>query len=69
MPATDLPGVIEPGKLYVAQEARARLRIGRKAWEQLCSDGLEVVRRGRQAYVFGDDLLRIFRETQGGTDE
>lgn len=64
MPATDVPGVIEAGKLYVAKEARQRLRIGQATWRQLCADGLPVVRRGRQAYVFSDDLLRLFRETK-----
>ena len=60
------PGVIEPGKLYVAEEARQRLRIGKAAWRELRRAGLPVTRRGRQAYVFGDDLLAAFRQDQGG---
>jgi hypothetical protein len=60
------PGVIEAGNLYVAEEARQRLRIGCKAWRDLRANGLKVVRRGRQAYVFGDDLLAIFRKAQSG---
>ncbi len=64
MSSVDVPGVIEPGKLYVAKEARQRLRIGETTWKQLCAEGLTVVRRGRQAYVFGDDLLRLFRKAQ-----
>jgi hypothetical protein len=54
-------GVIEPGKLYVVSEARERLRLGLPAWRQLCRDGLPVVRVGRQAYVFGDELLKAFQ--------
>ena len=61
----DKSGVIEPGNLYVAEEARRRLRIGCKAWRELRASGLEVIRRGRQAYVFGDDLLSIFERTGG----
>ena len=64
MSDSDKPGVIEPGKLYVAEEARQRLRIGCKAWRDLRTCGLKVIRRGRQAYVFGDDLLTIFRKAQ-----
>jgi hypothetical protein len=63
----DSPGVIEPGRLYVAEEARQRLRIGKTAWRELRRAGLMVTRRGRQAYVFSDDLLAIFRKQQGGT--
>ncbi len=64
MSDSDSPGVIEPGKLYVAEEARQRLRIGAKAWRELRANGLKVIRRGRQAYVFGDDLLSVFRAAQ-----
>lgn len=62
----DSPGVIEPGKLYVAEEARQRLRIGKVTWRELRRAGLPVTRCGRQAYVFSDDLLRVFRKGQGG---
>ena len=63
MPATDAPGVIEAGNLYVAKEARQRLQIGQATWRQLCADGLPVVRRGRQAYVFGDDTSKAAAAT------
>lgn len=56
------PGVIEPGRLYVAKEARQRLRLGMPAWRQLCREGLPIIHRGRQAYVMGDDLLKLFAE-------
>ncbi len=64
MSDTNSPGVIEPGRLYVAEEARQRLRIGREAWRELRRAGLNVTHRGRQAYVFSDDLLAIFRKQQ-----
>jgi len=64
MSIVDVPGVIEPGKLYVAKEAKQRLRIGDTTWRQLCAEGLTVVRRGKQTYVFGDDLLQLFRKAQ-----
>ncbi|MCH8047909.1 MAG: hypothetical protein IID44_29800 [Planctomycetes bacterium] len=60
-------GVIEPGKLYLASEARRRLKLGDKAWKQLRADGLKVVRAGRNAYVLGDDLLRAFSELEAVT--
>lgn len=59
--SSEAPGEIEPGMLYVAEEARQRLRIGREAWRELRRNGLPIVRRGRQAYVFADDLLAVFR--------
>ncbi len=61
MSIPESPGVIEPGRLYVASEARQRLRLGATAWKKLRARGLPVIREGRQAYVFGDDLLRLFR--------
>ena len=38
------PGVIEPGRLYLAKEARERLRIGPAAWRELRDGGLQVIR-------------------------
>ena len=64
---SDSPGVIEPGRLYVAEEARQRLRIGKAAWRELRLAGLAVTYRGRQAYVFSDDLLAAFRKQEGGS--
>lgn len=69
MDATDAPGVIEPGRLYVVIEARRRLRLGKPAWKKLLSHGLPVIHKGRQAYVFGDDLLRVFREALESPEE
>lgn len=60
MCSIDAPGVIEPGRLYVATEARARLRMGMTTWRQLVRRGLRVVRVGNQRYVRGDDLLNLF---------
>ena len=67
MSAAEAPGVIEPGRLYVASEARQRLRIGRLGWKRLREAGLPVVYQGRQAYVFGDDLLRLFHAQVEGS--
>ena len=64
MHASERPGEIEPGKLYTAQEARDRLRIGVVGWRKLRRAGLPVIQRGRQVYVFSDDVLRLFREGQ-----
>jgi len=66
MSRTDVPGVIEPGRLYVVREARERLRLGPATWRKLLAGGLRVVREGRQAYVFADDLLRILRDRAEG---
>jgi hypothetical protein len=64
MSVANTPGVIEPGRLYLVAEARRRLRLGDIAWKKLRQRGLPVVRQGRQGYVFGDDLLRLFRKEQ-----
>jgi hypothetical protein len=66
MPTTDVPFLIEPGVLYLASEARRRLRIGDWAWREMRRDGLNVIYRGKQAYVFGDDVLAFFREQKEG---
>jgi hypothetical protein len=60
MSSDDMPGVIKPGRLYLVREARQRLRLGDQTWHELCDEGLRVIHRGRNAYVFSDDLLRIF---------
>ncbi len=62
MSTNDTPGVIEPGRLYTAQEARQRLRLGAASWRELRRAGLRVTYRGRQAYVLADDLLKLFAE-------
>ncbi len=59
MSSSDTPGVIEPGRLYAADEARRRLRLGDLGWKRLRDAGLPVVRRGRSTYVFGDDLIAL----------
>lgn len=58
--STESPGVIEPGTLYLVEEARGRLRIGDWGWRKMRRAGLKVVRQGKRAYVFGDDLLAYF---------
>ena len=60
---TSPAGVIEPGTLYLAEEARARLKVGDWAWRQMRRRGLRVIRQGRRAYVLGDDLLKFFAES------
>ena len=57
----DSPGFVEPGVLYLAEEARHRLNMGTWAWRKARRAGLQVVYLGRDAYVFGDDLLAFFR--------
>jgi hypothetical protein len=56
------PGIIEPGCLYSADEARCRLRIGSKTWKDLRNRGLPVrFVGGRHAYVLGDDLIEALK--------
>lgn len=63
MPKTiDVPGFIESGCLYVASEAKERLRIGAWAWRQLRRQGLRVIKVGRQSYVLGDADIEHFRQ-------
>ena len=57
-------GVIEPGRLYVATEARRRLKLGDKGWRDLLRAGLKVVRVGNNRYVTGDDLLEVFSKLE-----
>ena len=64
MLAPNSPGVIESGRLYLVPEARHRLQLGEKGWKELLLAGLKVIRHGRNAYVLGDDVLRVFREMQ-----
>lgn len=56
-------GVIEPGRLYLATEARRRLKIGEWGWRKMRRAGLRVIYQGKRAYVLGDDLLTFFRES------
>jgi len=51
-------GTIDPGQLYLADEARQRLRLGNTSWRRLRKQGLRVVRFGRNVYVRGDELIR-----------
>ncbi len=57
------PGVIEPGALYLAEEARARLKLGDWAWRKMRRNGLRVIRQGRRAFVLGSDLIEYFEKT------
>jgi len=66
MSAADTPGVIEPQRLYVAEEARQRLRIGGVTWRKLLRAGLPTIRLGRQVCVFSDDLLRLLQDQKEG---
>jgi len=66
MDATKTPSSIEPGRLYLAREAKQHLRIGESGWKSLCEDGLRVIRYGRNSYVFGEDILRVFFEQREG---
>jgi hypothetical protein len=58
------PGFVEPGVLYLAEEAGHRLRMGASAWRSARRAGLHIVRCGRNNYVFGDDLIAFFRRVQ-----
>lgn len=61
-----LPGVIEPGRLYLASEAKGRLRIGDWGWRKMRGAGLRVIYQGKRAYVLGDDLLQYFLDLASG---
>jgi hypothetical protein len=60
-PLSNIPGVIEPGRLYLAEEARRRLRLGDWSWRRMRRDGLPVIYYGQRAFIFGDDLLDYFK--------
>jgi hypothetical protein len=67
MPKTiDLPGFIEPGCLYLASEAKGRLKMGTWAWRQLRRQGLRTIQVGTRSYVFGDDIIEHFRQRAQG---
>lgn len=59
------PGIIEPGRLYRADEARARLGLGDWAWRQLRRKGLPVIRTSGRAFVLGSDLIEHFSALKG----
>lgn len=64
---SEAPGLIEPRCLYLASEARSRLKIGDWAWRQMRRSGLRTIRQGNRVYVLGDDLLDFFsRQREGG---
>lgn len=58
-------GVIEPGRLYTAAEAKRRLKLGPKTWRDLKRDGMKIVSRGRHQFVTGDELIRVLSPVQG----
>ncbi len=55
--ASQPPGCITPEALYTAEEVRARLRMGRRTWRQLCRKGLKPIRFGRRDYVLGASVI------------
>ena len=63
--ANDTPNIIEPGCLYTASEAKARLYIGDATWTKLRRRGLRIIRQGRNSYVLSDDILRLFGKPSG----
>ena len=68
MPKTiDLPGFIEPGCLYLASEAKGRLKMGTWAWRQLRRQGLRTIQVGTRSYVLGDDIIEHFRQRVRGS--
>ena len=60
-PQPSSPGVIEPGRLYLAADVRSRLRIGDWSWRRMRREGLEVIYVGQRAFILGDDLLDYFK--------
>jgi hypothetical protein len=54
------PGVIEPGCILTAEEARARLRFGCWAWRALRRAGLRTITVSGRSFVLSDDLIRFF---------
>lgn len=61
------PGVIEPGCLLTAEEARKRLGLGAWAWRQLRRAGLRMVRVSGRSFVLSDDLIRHFQQQRDRT--
>lgn len=55
-------GEIKSGTLYTTREVRGRLGLGEKSWKELREAGLEVVRHGKGSFVFGDDILAVFKK-------
>ncbi len=63
-PLGALPGVVEPGRLYLCSEVRSRLRLGDHAFRSMRRAGLRVIYSGNQAYLLGDDVIAYFRNLQ-----
>ena len=59
-----VPGVISPGCLYTATEARKRLGMGAWAWRKLRRGGLPVIYVGGKSFVLGDDVIAFFRDAK-----
>lgn len=56
------PGVIPPGALLTAVEAKRRLRLGDWAWRRMRRAGLPVVYIGNKSYILSDDLVSFFEQ-------
>ena len=68
MATADVPGTIEPGILYIVNEAKERLRAGPTTWAKLCERGLRIHKVGVKSYVLGDDLIQAVRQ-EGTADD
>ena len=62
-----IPGVILPGEIYRADEAKARMGWRDAAFRAACRNGLRVHRIGKRAYIAGADLAAFI--TKGGGDQ
>lgn len=62
-------GVIEPGRLYLAEEAKRRLKIGEWGWRKMRRGGLRIIYQNKRAYVLGDDLLAFFDESAPSSEK
>jgi hypothetical protein len=54
-------GLVPPGALLTAEEAKRRLGIGDWAWRKMRRDGLRVLRVSGRAFVLTDDLIEFLR--------
>jgi hypothetical protein len=67
MQSERMPGLIEPGCIVLASEARRCLRLGPKAWKGLRDAGLPIRYVGRQAFVLSDDLIEALKPEKAVT--
>ncbi len=55
----NITGIIVPGSLLTAEEAKRRLGLGDWAWRTMRRQGLCVVRMSGKTFVLADDLIQF----------